>query len=110
MAWLLVLVAGVFETGFAVLMKQSHGITRVWPTAGFALCALISFGLLTIALRKLEVGPAYAVWTGIGASATCTDGVYGTVSRGAGGRDAVDVADSRPRLGRAFRWPFTAAR
>ena len=66
MAWLLVLVAGVFETGFAILMKQSHGITRVWPTAGFALCALISFGLLTIALRKLEVGPAYAVWTGIG--------------------------------------------
>ena len=56
MAWLLVLVAGVFETGFAVLLKQSHGITRVWPTASFAACALISFGLLTIALRKLEVG------------------------------------------------------
>ena len=110
MAWLLVLVAGVFETGFAVLLKHSHGITRVWPTAGFAVCALISFGLLTLALRKLEVGPAYAVWTGIGAGATCTDGVCGTVSRGAGGRGAVDVADSRPRLGRAFRWPFTAAR
>ena len=46
----------------------------------------------------------------IGAGATCTDGVCGTVSRRAGGRDAVDVADSRPRLGRAFRWPFTAAR
>ena len=45
-----------------------------------------------------------------GADATCTDGVCGTVSRGAGGRDAVDVAGSRPRLGRAFRWPFTAAR
>ena len=34
MAWLLVLVAGIFETGFAVLLKQSHGISRVWPTAG----------------------------------------------------------------------------
>jgi len=45
MAWLLVLLAGVFETGFAVLLKQSHGITRVWPTVGFATCALISFGL-----------------------------------------------------------------
>ena len=45
-----------------------------------------------------------------GAGATCTDGVCGTVSRGAGGRDALDVAGSRPRLGRAFRWPFTAAR
>ena len=75
MAWLLVLVAGVFETGFAVLLKQSHGITRVWPTAGFAACALISFGLLTIALRKLEVGPAYAVWTGIGAAGTAVVGM-----------------------------------
>ena len=75
MAWLLVLVAGVFETGFAVLLKQSHGITRVWPTAGFAACALISFGLLTIALRKLEVGPAYAVWTGIGAADTAVVGM-----------------------------------
>ena len=46
----------------------------------------------------------------IGAGATCTDGVCGTVSRGAGGRDAVDAADSHSRLGRAFRWPFTAAR
>ena len=46
----------------------------------------------------------------IGAGVTGTDGVCGTVSRGAGGRDAVDVAGSRPRLGRAFRWPFTAAR
>src|SRR5271165_7195369 len=46
----------------------------------------------------------------IGADATCTDGVCDTVSRSAGGRDAVDVAGSRPRLGREFRWPFTAAR
>jgi len=46
----------------------------------------------------------------IGAGATCTDGVCDTVSRSAGGRDAVDVAGSRPWLGRAFRWPFTAAR
>ena len=46
----------------------------------------------------------------IGGGATCTDGVCGTVSRSAGGRDAVDVAGSRPRPGRAFGWPFTAAR
>ena len=75
MAWLLVLVAGVFEIGFAVLLKQSHRITRVWPTVGFAICALISFGLLTLALRKLEVGPAYAVWTGIGAAGTALVGM-----------------------------------
>ncbi len=75
MGWLMVIVAGIFEMGFAVLLKQSHGMTRLWPTAGFAVCALISFGLLTYALRKLEVGPAYAVWTGIGAAGTAVIGM-----------------------------------
>ena len=75
MAWLMVVVAGLFETGFAVLLKQSHGITRLWPTVGFAICALISFGLLTLALRDLEVGPAYAVWTGIGAAGAAAAGM-----------------------------------
>src|SRR5450755_1127165 len=56
MAWVILVVAGFFETGFAV-------------------CALISFGLLTIALRELEVGPAYAVWTGIGATGAATVGM-----------------------------------
>jgi quaternary ammonium compound-resistance protein SugE len=75
MAWFLVVVAGIFETGFAVLLKQSHGISRLWPTVGFAACALVSFGLLTIALRSLDVGPAYAVWTGLGAAGTATVGM-----------------------------------
>ncbi len=75
MAWALILIAGLFETGFAVLLKLSHGITRPWPTAGFAACALISFGLLTIALKNLEVGPAYAVWTGLGAAGTAVVGM-----------------------------------
>ena len=76
MAWLIVVVAGLFETAFAVLLKQSHGITRLWPTVGFAICALISFGLLTYALKKLEVGSAYAVWTGIGAAGTAVVGMW----------------------------------
>ena len=67
MAWLTILAAGLFETGFAVALKLSHGMTRPWPTATFAVCALMSFALLTVALRGLEVGAAYAVWTGIGA-------------------------------------------
>lgn len=75
MAWLLIVIAGLFETGFAVLLKQSHGITRLWPTVGFAACALVSFGLLTFALRQLEVGPAYAVWTGLGAAGTALVGM-----------------------------------
>jgi len=75
MAWFLVVIAGFFETGFAVLLKQSHGMSRLGPTIGFAACALISFGLLTIALRELEVGPAYAVWTGLGAAGTAVVGM-----------------------------------
>jgi quaternary ammonium compound-resistance protein SugE len=70
MAWLLIVIAGFFETGFAILLKQSETFTRPWPTAGFAACALISFGLLTWALRGLEIGPAYAVWTGLGTAGT----------------------------------------
>jgi quaternary ammonium compound-resistance protein SugE len=75
MAWVVLVGAGFFETAFAVLLKTSHGLTKPWPTAGFAVCALISFGLLTIALRELEVGPAYAVWTGIGATGAATVGM-----------------------------------
>jgi quaternary ammonium compound-resistance protein SugE len=75
MPWFLIVVAGLFETGFAVLLKQSAHFTRPWPTVGFAICALISFGLLNLALGRLEVGPAYAVWTGIGAAGTAAVGI-----------------------------------
>ncbi|OEV11315.1 quaternary ammonium compound-resistance protein SugE [Streptomyces sp. Amel2xB2] len=78
-AWLLVIVAGFLETGFAVCLKLSHGFTRLWPTVAFCAFALGSFGLLTLALRRLEVGPAYAVWTGIGAAGTA---VYGMLFLG----------------------------
>lgn len=75
MAWLTIVLAGLFETGFAVSLKLSHGMTRPWPTVSFAACALTSFALLTVALRRLEVGPAYAVWTGIGAAGTAVVGM-----------------------------------
>lgn len=75
MAWLLIVIAGLFETGFAVLLKQSATFTKLWPTVGFAVCALISFGLLTWALRGVEVGPAYAAWTGLGTTGTAIVGM-----------------------------------
>lgn len=75
MAWLLVIVAGILETGFAVCLKLSHGFTRLWPTIAFCCFALGSFGLLTLSLRRLDVGPAYAVWTGIGAAGTVICGI-----------------------------------
>lgn len=65
----------MFETGFAVLLKQSGHFTRLWPTVGFAACALISFGLLSWAVSRMEVGPAYALWTGIGAAGTAAVGM-----------------------------------
>src|ERR1700743_154945 len=75
MAWVIILAAGLFETGFAVALKMSHGMTRIWTTAVFAACALASFARLPIARRKLEVGAAYAVWTGIGAAGTAVVGM-----------------------------------
>jgi quaternary ammonium compound-resistance protein SugE len=75
MAWLALVAAGFFETAFAVCLKLSDGLKVFWPTVGFAVSALTSFGLLTLALRELEVGPAYAVWTGIGASGAAAVGM-----------------------------------
>src|ERR1700728_3902512 len=75
MAWVVLVAAGLFETAFAVFLKQSNGLTAPWPTVAFAASALASFGLLTVALRDLEVGPAYAVWTGIGAAGAATVGM-----------------------------------
>jgi len=71
----MIVAAGLFETGFAVSLKLSHGLTRLWPTVIFAVCALASFGLLTVALRQLEVGTGYAVWTGIGTVGTAIVGM-----------------------------------
>jgi len=76
MAWAMVILAGLLETGFAVNLKLSHGFTKLWPTVSFCVFALGSFGLLTLSLRTLPVGSAYAVWTGIGAAGTA---IYGIV-------------------------------
>ena len=75
MAWLIIIAAGLLETGFAICLKLSHGFTRIGWTVGFCLFALGSFGLLTIGLKYLEVGPAYAVWTGLGAAGTVVAGI-----------------------------------
>jgi quaternary ammonium compound-resistance protein SugE len=74
-AWVFLLVAGLFEIGFAVMLKLSDGFTKLLPDVLFAVCALASFGLLNLALRDLPVGTAYAVWTGIGAAGTAIVGM-----------------------------------
>ena len=67
MAWTYLLLAGLFEIGFAIGLKHTHGFTRLWPSVATALAAAVSLWLLTQALKTLPVGTAYAVWTGIGA-------------------------------------------
>src|ERR1044071_1826977 len=75
MAWLTLFVAGLLEMVWAILLKQSAGLTRPLPTAGFFVSLLLSMVLLAQALKTLPVGTAYAVWTGIGAAGTAIIGM-----------------------------------
>jgi quaternary ammonium compound-resistance protein SugE len=75
MAWVLLVIAGLLETGFAVALKYSDGFSRLVPSLAFVVFAAGSFGLLNLALRSLPVGTAYAVWTGIGAAGTALLGM-----------------------------------
>jgi quaternary ammonium compound-resistance protein SugE len=75
MAWLTLIVAGLFEIGWAVGLKYSEGLTRLWPTVATAVALVLSMGLLALALRSLPLGTAYAVWTGIGTVGTAVLGM-----------------------------------
>lgn len=74
-AWLLILIAGLFETAWVIGMKYSDGFTKFWPAVFTVVCALISMGLLGLSLKSLPLGTAYAVWTGIGALGTAILGI-----------------------------------
>ncbi len=67
MAWLILIIAGLFEVVWAFSMKQSEGFTRFWPSVVTMVAILASFGLLAWSMRVLPLGTAYTVWTGIGA-------------------------------------------
>ena len=67
MAWVALLLAGLFEIVWATAMKQSEGFTRPWPTILMAFTMLLSFGLLAWSMKVLPLGTAYMIWTGIGA-------------------------------------------
>lgn len=75
MAWLVLIVSGFLEAGWAVSLKQSAGFSKLWPTISFAVFAALSLGGLAWSLKHLPVGPAYAVWTGIGAAVTVVIGI-----------------------------------
>ncbi len=75
MAWIYLLIAGLLEVAWAYAMKQSQGFTRLGPTLVMIVTMTGSFGLLTLAVRSLPLGTAYAVWTGIGAVGAFVVGV-----------------------------------
>ena len=75
MSWIYLLLAGLFEVGFAIGLKYTDGFTRLWPSVATVITAAISLWLLTQALRTIPVGTAYAVWTGIGAVGVATLGI-----------------------------------
>ena len=75
MNWFILVIAGLFEIGWAIGLKYTEGFTRPWPTVGTALSMVISVGLLGIAMKSLPVGTAYAVWVGGGAVGTAILGI-----------------------------------
>jgi quaternary ammonium compound-resistance protein SugE len=75
MAWIMLFVAGLFETGWAIGLKYSEGFTRLVPTVLTAVALVISMVLLGLAARDLPIGTAYAVWVGIGALGAAVLGV-----------------------------------
>lgn len=75
MPWLILVLAGLCEVGWAIGLKYTEGFTRFWPTVGTLAAMAVSMGLLGIAMKTLPVGTAYAVWTGIGAAGTVILGI-----------------------------------
>ena len=75
MPWTLLVVAGLFEVGWAVGLKYTDGFSKPLPTALTVGAMLASIGLLGLAMKHLPVGTAYAVWTGIGTVGTVILGI-----------------------------------
>jgi quaternary ammonium compound-resistance protein SugE len=75
MPWLILVLAGILEVGWAIGLKYTEGFTRLWPTLGTVAAMVVSMGLLGIAMKSLPVGTAYAVWVGVGAVGTAILGI-----------------------------------
>ena len=75
-AWIILLIAGLCEVGWAVGMKYTEGFSRLWPSVWTLLGMAASVVLLGWSLKVLPLGTAYAVWTGIGAVGTALLGIY----------------------------------
>ncbi len=70
-----IFLAGLAEIAWALGLKYSNGLTRLWPTIAMIASIVVSFCFLSIALKSLPFGTAYAIWTGIGAAGTIIIGI-----------------------------------
>ncbi len=75
MSWTILFLAGIFEIFWAVGLKYSDGFTKLFPTIFTIVTMIISFYLLSLALKALPIGTAYAVWVGIGTVGTVIAGI-----------------------------------
>ena len=75
MAWIILVLAGLFEVGWAIGLKYTEGFARLWPTIWTALAMIISLWLLGIAMKSLPVGTAYSIWVGVGSVGTVILGI-----------------------------------
>lgn len=75
MNWLILILAGLLEIGWAIGLKYSEGFTKLWPSVWTSIAMILSMFLLAIAMRTLPVGTAYAIWVGIGAVGTVILGI-----------------------------------
>ena len=76
MAWVLLVIAGLLETGWAIGLKYTDGFTKLWPSVLTVIGIVVSMVLLSIAARTLPIGTAYAVWVGIGAAGAVVLGIF----------------------------------
>jgi quaternary ammonium compound-resistance protein SugE len=76
MAWIYLIIAGMFEIAWAIGLKYTEGFTRLAPSLWTVASMIVSFIFLSLALKTLPVGTAYAVWTGVGAVGTAILGIY----------------------------------
>jgi quaternary ammonium compound-resistance protein SugE len=75
MPWVILVLAGLFEIGWAIGLKYTEGFTRLWPSVWTVAAMIVSLALLGLAMKSLPVGTSYAVWVGVGAVGTAILGI-----------------------------------
>lgn len=75
MSWIVLIVSGMFEAGWAITLPKTEMFTRLWPSVIFVVSMIVSVGGLALAMRHIPTGPGYAVWAGVGAVTTAVIGM-----------------------------------